>query len=90
LGAENTITQWRPVIVFEAGAKSAGQYGVAPEDFAGFFDRLGYRVSTMERWLASRPPLTEEEFAANWFDGPDYYFIASASPRADAVSSRLT
>jgi FkbM family methyltransferase len=76
-GAERTIARCRPVIVLEAGAKSAGQYGVGPQDFTRFFDRLGYRVSTMERWLASRPPLTAEAFAANWFDGPDYYFIAS-------------
>lgn len=77
LGAERTIARCRPVIVFEAGAKSAGQYHVTPQDFAAFFERLGYRVSTMERWLAARPPLTAEEFAANWFDGPDYYFIAT-------------
>jgi len=77
LGAERTISRCRPVIVFEAGAKSAAQYGVTPQDFTNFFDRLGYRVSTMERWLASRPALTGKDFAANWFDGPDYYFIAS-------------
>jgi FkbM family methyltransferase len=80
LGAEDTIHKWRPLIIFEAGAKSAGQYGVGPRDFARFFDRLRYRVSTMERWLASRPALSEEEFAENWFGGPDYYFIASPVP----------
>ena len=77
LGAERTISTSRPVIVFEAGAKGAGQYGVGAEDFASFFDRLGYRLSTMDRWLASRPALTREEFVDNWHRGGDFYFIAS-------------
>jgi FkbM family methyltransferase len=77
LGAERTISSFRPVIVFEAGARSAGPYGIKPQDFTSFFDRLGYGVSTMERWLASRPSLTEKEFADNWYGGGDYYFIAS-------------
>jgi len=80
LGAERTINLHRPVIVFEAGAKGADQYGVAPRDFTRFFDRLGYRISTMERWLASLPPLTEREFVDNWGGGGDYYFIASPAP----------
>lgn len=78
LGAERTLRDFRPLVVFEAGAKSTGQYGVRPQDFSAFFERLGYRVSTMQRWLASRPALSADEFAANWHgsgDG-DYYFIA--------------
>jgi FkbM family methyltransferase len=77
LGAERTISAFRPLVIFEAGANAAGQYGVQPRDFTSFFDRLGYRVSTMDRWLASRPSLTEEEFVDNWYRGGDYYFIAS-------------
>jgi FkbM family methyltransferase len=77
LGAERTIRTSRPVVVFEAGANGTGQYGVEPEDFTSFFDRLGYHVSTMDRWLASRPPLTKEEFVDNWYGGGDFYFIAS-------------
>lgn len=76
LGAERTIRTHRPLIVFEAGAKSTGQYGVTPEEFMSFFDRLGYRLSTMQRWLASRPALTREEFVDDWNGGRDYYFIA--------------
>lgn len=80
LGAERTISLYRPVIVFEAGAKAAEQYGVAPRDFTRFFDRLGYRLSTMERWLASEAALSEGEFVENWRAGKDYYFIASPVP----------
>lgn len=81
LGAARTLAVHRPVVVFEAGARSAGQYGVGPRDFTALFSRLGYRLSTMERWLDTRPPLAEEAFVANWREGADYYFIAyPASP----------
>jgi FkbM family methyltransferase len=81
LGAQRTIAIHRPVIIFEAGARSTGQYGVTPRDFTSLFARLGYRLSTMERWLASKPAFTEEEFVANWQGDRDYYFIAHPAPR---------
>jgi hypothetical protein len=76
LGAERTIRSHRPVIIFEASARSTGQYGVTPQDFTWFFGRLGYRLFTMERWLASKAAFTDEEFVHNWHGGPHYYFIA--------------
>jgi FkbM family methyltransferase len=79
LGAQRTIALHGPVVIFEAGARSTGQYGVTPRDFTALFARLGYRLSTMERWLASKPAFTDEEFAANWRDDRDYYFIAHPS-----------
>jgi FkbM family methyltransferase len=79
LGAERTIARYRPLIIFEAGARSTGQYGVTPRDFTSFFSRLGYRLSTMERWLGCKPAFTDEEFAANWHGDRDYYFIADPS-----------
>jgi FkbM family methyltransferase len=76
LGAERTMTSHRPVIIFEASARSTPQYGVTARDFTSLFGRLGYRLSTMDRWLASRPAFTEAQFVANWHRGEDYYFIA--------------
>jgi FkbM family methyltransferase len=75
-GAERTIATHRPMIIFEAGARSAGQYGVTAHDFTAFFAALGYRLSTMRRWLASAPAFTDAEFSRNWHDVRDYYFIA--------------
>lgn len=80
LGAERTIGRHRPVIIFEASARSTGQYGVGPQDFTAFFGRLGYRLSTMQRWLASKPAFSDKEFVHNWHGGPHYYFIAHPSP----------
>jgi len=33
-------------------------------------------LSTMQRWLAGHAPPSQTEFARNWHDGPDFYFIA--------------
>jgi FkbM family methyltransferase len=80
-GATNTIRRWRPVIVFEAGSRSTGLYGVTPDDlFTLLADDMEYDLSTMQRWLGGRPAYSREEFRHNWEHGPDYYFIAV--PRA--------
>jgi FkbM family methyltransferase len=76
-GALEVIRRGRPVIVFEASARSTGRYGVTPDEmFRTFTETLGYRVSTMDRWLRGRGPYTLAEFAGNWNFGPEYYFIA--------------
>jgi len=33
-------------------------------------------LSTMRRWLSGQAPYGEAEYAHNWHNGPDYYFIA--------------
>jgi FkbM family methyltransferase len=76
LGASRTIALSRPIIIFEAGARSSSAYGAGPRDFTAYFSGLGYRLSTMERWLSARPALEEDAFVANWIGGGDYYFIA--------------
>jgi hypothetical protein len=70
-------------VVFEAGAKSSSFYGVTPADsYRLLRDELGYRVTTMRRWLDRGPDLGAREFADNWNVGPDYYFLAVPSGRA--------
>lgn len=65
------------MIVFEASARSTGRYGVTPDEmFNTLTETLGYRVSTMDRWLRRKGPYTLDEFARNWGFGPEYYFIA--------------
>ena len=77
-GAVNTIRRYRPVIVFEAGKNSTGEYGVSPTALYELIETtLGYRLSTMGRWLENEPPLTLPQFCHNWDHGPDFYFIAT-------------
>lgn len=80
-GGARLIARWRPVIVFEAGHASTGQYGVTAADmYALVTSSFGYRLSTMGRWLAGGPAMTATEFAANWAHGPDFYFLATPPP----------
>ena len=79
-GGIETIRRGRAIVVFEGGSHSTGQYGVSPDDVYRLVTHtLEYELSTMERWLKRKPPYTREEFEKNWYDGPDYYFIAAPS-----------
>ena len=79
-GAYRTIRRWNPVIVFEAGQKSTGQYGVTPEEIYRLItEELGFRLSTMRRWLSGEPPYDQSGFCDKWRNGQDYYFIACAT-----------
>ncbi|MGB8324588.1 MAG: FkbM family methyltransferase [Candidatus Acidiferrum sp.] len=77
-GGIETIRRSKPVIVFESGSNSIGQYGVKPDDVYRFMaETLGYQLSTMERWLKGKPPYTQEEYENDWNHGPEYCFIAT-------------
>ena len=76
-GAARCLKRDHPIIVFEAGAKSTGQYGITPEMFYGMLaDEFEYQISTMRRWLGNRPAWSRDEWVTNWHRGPEYYFIA--------------
>ena len=81
LGARRLLGRCRPVVVFEAGWRSTGQYGVGPDDFVRLLaEECGYDVTTLPRWLEGRPACTREEFAAHWATGDEYYFLAAPRP----------
>ena len=55
-GAVETIKRTKPVIIFEYGYPSSGHYGTTMETMWEFFnDRMGMKVSLMERWLKGQP-----------------------------------
>jgi FkbM family methyltransferase len=77
LGAAGTIRRCRPVIVFEAGHRSTGQYGVGPDEvYRLITEQFGYHLSTMQRWLADRSPYRRTAFRRHWRRGTEFYFIA--------------
>lgn len=89
-GAMQTIKRWHPVIVFEAGKNSTGQYGVTPlELYSLITQSFGYELSTMSRWTAQERPYTLEEFCDNWNTGPDYYFIATPTDVAHGATKTV-
>ena len=77
LGGAETIRRTRPVIVFEAGHRSTGQYGVSADDLYRLVtEEFGYRLTTLQRHEQGRTPFTAAEFSNNWEQGPDYFFLA--------------
>lgn len=77
-GAIQTLKRWRPVVVFEAGIPSTGEYGVTADDvFTLVVTNLRYELSTMRRWLQRGPPYSREEFRYIWERGLEFYFIAT-------------
>ncbi|QDT36370.1 FkbM family methyltransferase [Stratiformator vulcanicus] len=85
-GAENVITRSRPHIIFEASVRSTGRYGVEPKEFYALLTKkYGLHLTTMDRWLDGVEPITPDEFAKFWHEGPHFYFLAS--PLATAVNA---
>jgi FkbM family methyltransferase len=75
LGGARTIVRCRPVIVFEAGEGSTSHYGVTPQMLHDLVaSELGLGLSTMARWLRSRPSFSKDEFLSHYRS--DFYFIA--------------
>jgi len=74
LGASDLMRRSRPLVLFEAGWKSSGAYGVGPDAFNDYFTARQYSITTAERWLAEQPPFTGEEFADAW--QREYCFLA--------------
>ena len=75
-GAMETVRRDRPFIVFEFGMGGADWYGVQPEDMYRLLASCGLEVSLISDWLASRPCLGEREFAAEFREFRNYYFLA--------------
>ena len=77
-GGIETIRRGKPVIVFEAGIQSTGEYGVKPGDLYSLMtETIGNELSTMGRWLSREQPLSRDEFVANWHRANhEYVFIS--------------
>jgi len=75
-GARKILGRSRPIVVFECGPRSTGQYGVAPGDMYRLWVGFGYQVSSMQRWLDATAPYGETEFGETWHSETEFYFIA--------------
>jgi FkbM family methyltransferase len=78
LGAKETITRCRPIIVFEHGLGASDCYGTTPEQVFNFLhDECGMQINLMKRWLKNEPPLDIKQFRKIFDANSDYYFVAS-------------
>jgi len=76
LGAKDLISRVRPVIIFEFEKKAASIYeNTNPKLLFDFFNQIGYRISTMKRWLEQQPSLSKNDFLKLYDSEKEFYFI---------------
>lgn len=75
-GAAQTLSRCRPFVVFEHGLGAADVYGTEPEMIFDFLTGCGLRISVMQDWLRSAPPLSREALAEEFSSGRNYVFLA--------------
>lgn len=76
-GAQKTIIQNKPVIVFECGLGSAEYYETTPEQVFSFFEEVGMRLFLLKNWINDQSHLQKEEFVDIFNQNKEYYFLAS-------------
>ena len=76
-GAIKTIAANKPVIVFEHGLGGADFFDSTPEDIYDLIvGQCGLRISLMQSWLNGEAPLGLREFADQFYQHCNYYFMA--------------
>jgi FkbM family methyltransferase len=79
-GGARLLQRHRPVIVFEHGLGNADAFGTQPEHVWDWFTGVGYRVSTMARWLTGQRDLTRDRFRRQFATHQNVYFLAYPVP----------
>ncbi len=76
-GGVKVIKSTKPIIIFEFGLGASDYYGVDPKEIFEFFNHdVNFNVSLIDRYIAEKPPLSADQFSAQYFDRVNYYFIA--------------
>jgi FkbM family methyltransferase len=77
-GAMGTLKRWKPVVIFEHGLGASEMYGATPEQVYDIFESCGMKVSLLDRFLDEKAALSRADFARQYYDRLNYYFIAYA------------
>lgn len=78
-GAERTLKQHRPLLIFEFGNGASEFYDSSPADFFNFLYALDYKIYTLDRFLNQSTQLSREQFQEIYQAGSDYYFVAKVA-----------
>lgn len=76
-GAVNTITRWKPTVIFEHGMGASDQYGSTPEQVFQLFQQCGMQIYLLEQFLTSGKALTLSDFSKQFYERRNYYFVAA-------------
>lgn len=75
-GAKQTITRWKPTIIFEHGLGASDIYGSTPEQVFALLENCGMRIFLLENFLADAAPLDAAGFSKQFYERSNYYFVA--------------
>lgn len=75
-GGIETLRRNRPYVLFECGLGGAEYFGSKPEEIFDALAGAGLRISPMASWLAGRDPLSRYEFAEQFYERLNYFFLA--------------
>lgn len=75
-GSEKILKNWKPVLIFEHGLGASDKYGTLPEDLYDYLSRFDYRISTMKNFLDKKTSFSKSDFADQFYQSKNYYFIA--------------
>ncbi len=79
-GAEKTLKEKKPVIIFEFGLGASDHYDVTPEAFHQYLTgHCGYKIFLLKDFLKKGKSLGEEKFVEIYRKNSEYYFVGSAS-----------
>ncbi len=77
LGARETISRSRPLIVFEFGLGGADYFGVDAETMYDFFKALNYELFSVSDFAQGRPCLSLSSFKSCFETNSQYNFVAA-------------
>jgi FkbM family methyltransferase len=75
-GAEQTIKNNQPVVVFECGKGATEFYATTPQMIFDWWDNMEYDICSLPEYLSSRSTLSRIQFQSCFDTGSEYYFIA--------------
>ncbi len=75
-GAIETITNWKPYIIFEHGLGASEFYEATSEMVFNLLTSCGLKISTMKNWLDGKPFFGMNDFSNQFYNRVNYYFIA--------------
>lgn len=76
-GAIQTLSRWKPTVIFEHGMGASDLYGSTPEQIFALFEQCGLKIYLLESFLKARVALKAEEFSKQFYERLNYYFVAA-------------
>ena len=75
-GAERTLKNSKPFVLFEFGLGGADYYETTPQQIFDYLTDCGLVLSTLEYFLKKMQPFSREEFVGQYAKSYNYFFIA--------------